>query len=1419
MLTKVNIYNELCFYRPLNPKEDIKNLLEPEVGLASSVLETIREATEVEYKDALAREAAKTRAADDVAAEESAPNIVTIILPSHKKGNDNDLLSEATDIHDSRCTHSVGSSLGRMNKLKIIPKNLWEIISRIPNAKREGFLHKYPLDMDNYVQASNVQESFSQKNQPSVEQNTKSELVGPREGNSCIADSSKNSNAGPSALLHEETNRNNKDNVNLQTQPSNFKSLSLLPNKDIFKVKNVLKLKDTEIFSPIKKIDIPLLKLPSIFHRELPHLTNILRDKNYLKHANEWNSIKNCDKASTDLEMKTNILEKEPSSSFNEMKEESVSPENVDLHQISRSTPQNQIVKTDIVDAISSPSENIIILNLNDNNENKLSLPTNIFKESEDGCINIEQENKVIDNTSEEELNHSSSDLMSDTTDDDNNISITNDKDESSNVLTTKDDVNDNLIDDDCITYTDSDQEKTGDMQVFENNDNSESDIKSIDNNDSGDIKDTDLPDNVSLNIVTTLVNHSISSPLGKTLTSIKEDIQNKIQELRKTPTLITQKTLKAIPVNNKQKGLNSHVVGSSTIQEIESPDIDLQNAASTVQLQLSKQNKGAKKILDNISMEDLQKMSDSLLKMSDLKQKVIEPENLELNRFENADLICNENSSSEAISDELFHSRSSLGIKNLRNLTEVNSDESLIGKKNSDDNQTNPKNSDEAQLDCLIEASSSRNFDKYDDKPLNKGVDLNEMAAEASESHINGLHQGPINLFNKLKSPLLQDIIVQPSSLMRDDLNPLSDGSKLNFNGLLNIPTLDEIRERLADFLGTNERETERETIDCEKHIMSSEPSEHIFHSIPLLKPLEDVDIDIFQLKPLNIGNTKLSEMPTLNLKSYKAKLPIPKNLQLKPMKLESTLGNSGGLLGATFKIGPESDIKNMLRNSLGRSSTIEDVTSQLKKNVETLLNNPLQDLRPSPINVFDLPNAFTEDLRSQTLNSIKGIQDNIGNSLKISQNDDSRSSLLKQPDAFFERIADVTDDFNDKLKGLHHDLNDRLLSIHENILDKTKLTSATSPLFDDRKAKEIMLSPLQQIKLSKMPLKQLSIEKRKNNHSLKLFGRSESEKVPQLRPSKINGNDKMKFKSSKMPPKASVSVPKSVPVPYLKQASTKPPLSYFQRNPKFKHIFDGIKREDTENQPVSIPLRFKNLNNQLDTNKPTKSLKDTKFKVTIASTTVSPLSTLKSRKTINPAIKTKKDNSLKQSEITLKESEFNDKKNYDTVDSPSEIKTVPLQLSYPRKIDSTTNKDIFPKSDIKKSLELTTALPIKEWLKQRHASKTRTSNKFDKKEEITEAPPSLYKLKSGAVDKSSGKEVNPWPEIIEKSFLSKVRDAVKARVSSPDLAKASDVIEKSKISSDMERAATDTTDVVLNETLKENVSYKCRMVCTKET
>ncbi|XP_047511419.1 uncharacterized protein LOC125053870 [Pieris napi] len=88
-------------------QNDMKPLLEPEVGLASSVLQTLREATEEEYQEALARDAARNALQDDI-------NKLVKIVVNHEP-READAEPEASNSHTVRCVDPLENNnfLGR----------------------------------------------------------------------------------------------------------------------------------------------------------------------------------------------------------------------------------------------------------------------------------------------------------------------------------------------------------------------------------------------------------------------------------------------------------------------------------------------------------------------------------------------------------------------------------------------------------------------------------------------------------------------------------------------------------------------------------------------------------------------------------------------------------------------------------------------------------------------------------------------------------------------------------------------------------------------------------------------------------------------------------------------------------------------------------------------------------------------------------------------------------------------------------------------------------------------------------------------------------------------------------------------------------------------------------------------------------
>ncbi|XP_061382544.1 putative leucine-rich repeat-containing protein DDB_G0290503 [Danaus plexippus] len=146
--------------RQVDGKEEPKPLLNPEVGLASSVLETLREVSDQEYQDALARDVARsalrsmnTNAEADETGDES-KNVVKIILgPRHN--TDMDTISEPSHNHETRCIHPSPGQENVFEQYQEQPQR--KLYKHFILSKPVVGLQKNIFDMDN--SPSDIQES------------------------------------------------------------------------------------------------------------------------------------------------------------------------------------------------------------------------------------------------------------------------------------------------------------------------------------------------------------------------------------------------------------------------------------------------------------------------------------------------------------------------------------------------------------------------------------------------------------------------------------------------------------------------------------------------------------------------------------------------------------------------------------------------------------------------------------------------------------------------------------------------------------------------------------------------------------------------------------------------------------------------------------------------------------------------------------------------------------------------------------------------------------------------------------------------------------------------------------------------------------------------------------------------------------
>ncbi|XP_045503702.1 uncharacterized protein LOC123700513 [Colias croceus] len=105
------------FARQIEKNGELKPLLEPEVDLASSVLETLRQATEEEYKEALARDAARS-AIQSLDPDALMDDVVAIVSPADaRESMDMDTVPEASNNQESRCVYPSSGDYGNINIL------------------------------------------------------------------------------------------------------------------------------------------------------------------------------------------------------------------------------------------------------------------------------------------------------------------------------------------------------------------------------------------------------------------------------------------------------------------------------------------------------------------------------------------------------------------------------------------------------------------------------------------------------------------------------------------------------------------------------------------------------------------------------------------------------------------------------------------------------------------------------------------------------------------------------------------------------------------------------------------------------------------------------------------------------------------------------------------------------------------------------------------------------------------------------------------------------------------------------------------------------------------------------------------------------------------------------------------------------
>ncbi|XP_061722757.1 uncharacterized protein LOC133529137 [Cydia pomonella] len=1041
-----------------DPKEESKPLLHPEVGLASSVLETLREATDEEYRDALERDA--TRTAVDVASladlidgtPEEARNVVTVIV-SPRDMDDSDAIPEASHVQETRCIHSLLGNSKNSLSYRTPSKGLEDILN-LPLPS--GMLHR---QRDSGFAASDVHESVVTADDnlntllPGLKLKVKPNLLSldpktiTENINNILSGANSESNEMENAdtrdslsgqissevfevnndiLMENNFNRQSdrQNDLDCNTSPSinqetiadksakytgPLQSLLFGRNNDekpglSFPLKNLLKLRDVELIpldvlnnKPKTKINIPSLKL----------------------HPLQKTEARQPVKLTTKPSKITTVLNK-----LNKSKSANI-----------QIIPKRKPVATDILDAVPSPSDdNCVRLKPETNKSVGVDM-----EQLEDSLLDSSTETGEIGNERADDLIAKSTDIITS-----NSAEVVQLK--SSEIF------QDEEVDDS------EDFHIIDDTQTLE----SESDTQIISQEDISDV----APGSVDLSEINEAEDRSNSVPVIlhplKSLEEIRRSVVEELEALQKSNInaldSIKHNVEEISPLGDSAETRNQG--SEENIDQISNVESTFISPTSGNPIEEGLQDKSAS--AEAVSFQDLQNMSDSILMASENHEQRAQEQNEEILESKEDDTVSQEANESDI--DNI------LGMDGKETKNDLN--------QNIDDSTKTDKllcPSDLLKISKQAELEESNSINN-----VNTENDLETLASDpimdilrptslSSRPIINILRPNSKSLVEHLNDfgTKLRQSIVQPAPLINpNDFNIFStpsfnlpDLSALNTN----IPTLDDIRTRVSEILdglartandddGSSELDSDDFASDVNPVQSASPSSSNPVSIFSPLKPLEDINLDIIQLKPLPSllgSSSQTTDLPGLNLNRYKAKLAVPKSLDLKPLNLASTLGNNGGLVGTTLTIGPQKKKKTgttqvkshknaqfvSSRGALNNNPTLADITSTMHKNALNLLNIPKNPNLQASNTVGNL----AERIKSHAEDTVKSIHESMSpsalaevhnNVLKNANNllASGRKNLqntLQTPSQIDSVVENLKSQTQNRIQHLHNTLN----------------------------------------------------------------------------------------------------------------------------------------------------------------------------------------------------------------------------------------------------------------------------------------------------------------------------------------------------------------------------------------------------------
>lgn len=725
-----------------------KPLLNPEVGLASSVLETLREVTDQEYQEALVRDAARNARNDmdeNLIGQESTlntpKNIVNIILQP-KEEDTYDTIPESSRVQETRCVQPNKKSSNSFNfeKLKLSNKPLrnYSPLTTAISSKKYSDMANGASNVQEHVilpLKSNLLEDYKRKSDllklklfPKVKNSFK-------ESNTDF-DKSNNLN-GP--------HYNNNDNIH------NFKLASIFDLINASKQK-----KNSPSTSTLKETDN---------NKEGGFTFSPSHNRNYYIKNNERNAVNNAN---------SSILIREPQNFDSHLKESYTNDKSFEteydlvdltkplptpLENMNLKTNNNLAANTDIVekkdnynfdniDAVSSPSEINMVkdpLDKNTDSENYLS----------EGC-EISDDPSTIDNKDVTEDIQKPNLLNETTAEDDDEIIATNI--EADNVI------------------NESNEENVCDVEDLEtgaSNDSLQKPNIEQENNEKISVNEPNVRENQLLNHENSLTtatdklvtNNDLYRTHSKNaLSNIKNDIFKKFEDIKKVNENIHEKLKSNIynplDVIKNNSYTNTETTANAPTNIIQDDEVEVD---------------------DNINTQDLQEMSDRLLNLS------ISNNEVEMQGFDSKDVTktirkADFNTSPSELNNIMMSTTSSFQSTqstpilsdSIRSYDETLDlvDDITINKE---------KNDDMTVIDSLPIANPCQNdaSKNLDQSEINFSNDQgNEMIAEASRPTVNSI---PYTNKNFIIQPNLESENQKPNVRM------LLDNFKTSLSGIFN--------------------------------------------------------------------------------------------------------------------------------------------------------------------------------------------------------------------------------------------------------------------------------------------------------------------------------------------------------------------------------------------------------------------------------------------------------------------------------------------------------------------------------------------------------------------------------------------------------------------------------------------------------